>query len=50
MPKYPIAMVGMGCNKHYVGDEAQCMRGMLELSHPVYHGVVTNWDDMEMVL
>lgn len=32
-----------------VGDEAAPYRSMLELSHPVYEGIVKNWDDMSLV-
>ena len=34
---------------HYVGDEAQNMRGVLTLKYPLEHGIVMNWDDMESV-
>jgi actin-related protein len=33
----------------YVGNEAQEKRGLLNLASPVEHGVVTNWDDMELL-
>merc|ERR1712137_330459 len=33
----------------YVGDEAVAKRGILSLKHPVEHGIVTNWDDMEKI-
>jgi actin-related protein len=33
----------------YVGDEAQASRGVLRLSYPIEHGIVTNWDDMEKI-
>ena len=33
----------------YVGKEAQQKRGILNLSHPIEHGIVTNWDDMEKI-
>ncbi|EDO45012.1 predicted protein, partial [Nematostella vectensis] len=33
----------------YVGDEAQEMRGVLTLKYPLEHGIVTKWDDMELM-
>ena len=33
----------------YVGDEVQAKRGILTLRHPIEHGIVTNWDDMEKI-
>lgn len=30
------------------GDEAESKCGILSLRHPIEHGVVTNWDDMEI--
>ena len=50
--RYPDSnhsMVGLGKNDHYVGDEAQCKRGILFLTYPMEHGIITNWDDMEKV-
>jgi actin-related protein len=43
------AMIGMGHKDCYIGDEAQSHRGVLTLRHPLEHGVVTNWDDMEKI-
>lgn len=34
---------------NYVGDEAQKRRGVLSLDYPIEHGIVTNWDDMELI-
>jgi len=48
-PRYDGIMVGMCQNDFYIGDEAQCKRGVLSISYPMVHGVVTNWDDMEKV-
>ena len=33
----------------YVGDEAHYKRGILTITYPIRHGVVTNWDDMEQL-
>ena len=33
----------------YIGDEAQSKRGGLYLSHPIQNGVVSNWDNMELL-
>ena len=48
-PRHQGVMVGMGEKDYYIGDEAQSKRGILTLRHPVEHGIVTNWDDMEKV-
>ncbi|KAK7094552.1 hypothetical protein V1264_006089 [Littorina saxatilis] len=32
-----------------VGEEAQSMRGMLPVHHPIQHGIITDWDDMEKI-
>eukprot|EP01084_Bolivina_argentea_P094556 169979_1 len=42
-------MMGFGQKDTYIGDEAQAKRG-LRLKHPVEHGIVINWDNMEKVL
>lgn len=34
----------------YIGDEAQTRRGLLDIEYPVDHGIVSNWDDMVMVI
>jgi actin-related protein len=39
----------MGYKELYIGDEAQSMRGMLTLQHPVQHGIIRNFDDWESI-
>uniref|UniRef100_A0A914H8C2 Actin n=1 Tax=Globodera rostochiensis TaxID=31243 RepID=A0A914H8C2_GLORO len=41
-------MAGMG-DLNFVGDAAQSKRCVLPLKYPIEHGIVTNWDDMEMI-
>ncbi|XP_063284159.1 uncharacterized protein LOC134569180 [Pelobates fuscus] len=48
-PKYLPIIVGAGQRDYYIGEEAQERRGILSLSYPVEHGVVTSWDDMELI-
>jgi actin-related protein len=42
-------MVGMAQKDAYIGDEAQSKRGVLKLSYPIEHGIITSWDDMEKI-
>jgi len=44
-----MGMVGMAQKDAYIGDEAQSKRGVLKLSYPIEHGIITSWDDMEKI-
>lgn len=60
-PKYQKVMAGLlllaieqsasryNNDEAYIGSIAQQNRGIMRLSHPMVHGVVTDWDDMERV-
>lgn len=48
-PRHAGIMVGMEQKDCYVGDEAQSKRGILQLSYPIAHGIITSWDDMEKI-
>merc|ERR1712048_502730 len=48
-PKHKNTMVGMDSKDLYIGDEAQAKRGVLKLTYPIEHGIVTNWEDMEKI-
>ena len=42
-------MLGSTQKNNFVGDDAQARRGILSIGYPIEHGIVTNWDDMELI-
>jgi len=48
-PRHQGTMVGMAQKDSYIGDEAQSKRGVLALSYPIEHGIITDWDNMEKI-
>ncbi|KAL9969357.1 hypothetical protein ACROYT_G021562 [Oculina patagonica] len=49
-PRHQRAWYGTaGQQDPFVGDEAASKRGVLTLTYPIEHGIVTNWDDMERI-
>ncbi|XP_034554898.1 uncharacterized protein LOC117823778 [Notolabrus celidotus] len=48
-PKYEEIMNGNLDRETYIGHEAQHMRGVLALKHPIKNGMIQNWDDMEKI-
>ena len=49
VPRVNSIMPGLALQDYYVGSEAQKIRGILSLRHPIERGIVTNWSDMEKV-
>ncbi|XP_067428064.1 uncharacterized protein [Thunnus thynnus] len=48
-PKYEEIMNGNLERETYIGHEAQHMRGVLALKHPIKNGIIRNWDEMEKI-
>ncbi|XP_012077077.1 actin-100-like isoform X1 [Jatropha curcas] len=48
-PRNKHAMIAIGHKDMYFGDEAEARRGILKLSNPIHHGIVTDWEAMERI-
>lgn len=48
-PRLMSVMQWTETNEYLIGNDAHSKRGLLTLSYPVDHGVITNWDDMQLV-
>jgi len=49
-PKDTSVVVGTVNREYYVGESAQSKRGILQLSYPMQHGTIENYDDWEKVI
>jgi actin-related protein len=50
IPKYKKSMKHLdNANTTYVGSDAYAKRGVLKLSYPIEHGIVTDWENMEHI-
>ncbi|KAJ1569935.1 Actin-2 [Nowakowskiella sp. JEL0078] len=48
-PKHSRIMAGAVEGDKFIGKRAQELRGLLRVKYPMEHGIVTDWDDMEMI-
>lgn len=42
-------MAGAVEGDSFIGNKAQELRGILSVTYPMEHGIVTNWTDMEKI-
>lgn len=48
-PKHTKVLAGGLEGDTFIGQRAQDLRGLLKITYPLEHGIVTDWDDMEMI-
>ncbi|KAJ2522363.1 centractin- actin- protein of the dynactin complex [Coemansia sp. RSA 2049] len=48
-PKHMRMMAGAVEGDYFIGRRTEDLRGLLKISYPLEHGVVTDWDDMEKI-
>ncbi|ODV62595.1 actin-2 [Ascoidea rubescens DSM 1968] len=48
-PKYSRVMAGAIEDDNFIGNKAQENRGLLKIRYPISHGIIDNWDDMELL-
>lgn len=48
-PKHTRVMAGAAEGDYFIGAKAEELRGVLTLKHPMSHGIVEDWDDMELI-
>ncbi|XP_013120046.1 uncharacterized protein LOC100698705 isoform X1 [Oreochromis niloticus] len=49
VPKYEEVLNGNLEREAYIGHDAEHMRGVLTLKHPIKNGIIHNWDEMEKI-
>ena len=48
-PKYDMVIHGGNKKNFFVGESAEYNRGILKLNYPIEHGVIKNWEEMEII-
>eukprot|EP00928_Gymnodinium_smaydae_P054467 TRINITY_DN38224_c0_g1_i1.p1 TRINITY_DN38224_c0_g1~~TRINITY_DN38224_c0_g1_i1.p1 ORF type:complete len:382 (+),score=67.94 TRINITY_DN38224_c0_g1_i1:116-1261(+) len=48
-PKHMRVIPGCNEGSHFIGSKAEELRGVLSLKYPMAHGIIEDWNDMELV-
>lgn len=48
-PKHVRVLAGALEGDVFIGSKAQELRGLLKIRYPLEHGIVTDWEDMELI-